>query len=94
MQIKQYSKSKKERMLKEADDLLAKGMSTSKIIKQLGIASPTYYYWRKQQQNGAISPSEEVEIKKNSGKDLAKENSLLRNLIVNMALELNQLKAF
>lgn len=96
MQVKQYSTSKKEAMLRQADELLANGLSTSKIIKQLGIASPTYYAWRKQRKNGTTysSPIEEVEIKKNGGKDLAKENSLLRNLIVNMALELNQLKGF
>ncbi len=96
MQVKQYAKSKKAAMLRQADELLAKGLSTSKIIKELGIASPTYYAWRKQQKNGATSSPllEEVEIKKKDSKDLLKENGLLRNLIVNMALELNQLKVF
>jgi transposase-like protein len=101
MQMKQYSPSKRGTMLRQADELLAKGLSTSKIIKQLGIASPTYYAWRKQEKNGlsfkngsdSTHITEESEFKKKD-RNLLLENSRLRDLVVNMALELNQLKGF
>jgi len=47
MSRKRYTPEQIIKMLREAEVLLAKGLSTSKAVRQIGITEQTYYRWRK-----------------------------------------------
>ena len=71
--------------LRRADVLLGQGMKVPEICKQLGIGEQTYYRWR--QKYGGMSPDM---IKQHGA--LQKENTRLRKVIADQALDIAILK--
>jgi len=72
-------------LLRQADAKLAEGQNIGDICRQLGISDATYYYWRKQ-----YGKMELDEVKRL--KELQKENSRLKKLVADQALDIDILK--
>ena len=71
--------------LRRADVLLGKGMKVPEVCKQLEIAEPTYYRWR--QKYGGMQPEMAKELKA-----LQKENTRLKKMVAEQALDMEILK--
>ena len=71
--------------LREADKLLASGMSVAEAVKQLEIAEWTYYRWRKKY--GGMGKSDAKRLK-----ELEKENARLKRLLAEKDLDNSILK--
>ena len=71
--------------LRRADVLLGKGMKMPEVCKQLEIAEPTYYRWR--QKYGGMQPEMAKELKA-----LQKENTRLKKMVAEQALDMEILK--
>ena len=71
--------------LRQADVALGKGEKVPDICKTLGITEQTYYRWR--QKYGGMAPEMAKELKA-----LAKENSRLKKLVADQALDMEILK--
>ena len=72
-------------MLRQADVELGKGSKVSEVCKRLGISEQTYYRWR--QKYGGMDPQMAKQFK-----DLEKENSRLKKLVADQALDIQILK--
>ena len=68
------------RKLREADAELAKGVAIPEICKVLGVAENTYYRWRNQ--FGGIKADEMKRLK-----ELERENTRLKALVADLALD-------
>jgi putative transposase len=73
------------KLLRQAEAKSAQGQNIDDICRQLGISDATYYYWRKQYGKMEID-----EVKRL--KELQKENSRLKKLIADQALDIDILK--
>jgi putative transposase len=73
------------RLLRQAEAKLAEGQSLDEMCRQLGISDSTFYYWRKQ-----YGKMELDQVKR--FKDLQKENSRLKKLVADQALDIDILK--
>jgi putative transposase len=73
------------KLLRDAQAKLTDGQSIDDICRQLGISDATYYYWRKQ-----YGKMELDEVKRL--KELQKENSRLKKLVADQALDIDILK--
>jgi len=71
--------------LREADKLLASGMSVAEAVKQLEIAEWTYYRWRKKYAGMGKSDAKRL-------KELEKENARLKRLLAEKDLDNSILK--
>jgi transposase len=71
--------------LRQADVELGKGMKVPEVCKQLGISEQTYYRWR--QKYGGMDPAMARQLK-----DLEKENTRLKKLVADQALDIQILK--
>lgn len=71
--------------LQEADAMLNAGNSVSAVIDALGVSEATYHRWRNQ--FGGIKADEAKRLKR-----LEEENSLLRRLVADQALDLQMLR--
>ena len=71
--------------LRRADVLLGKGMKVPEVCKQLEIAEQTYYRWR--QKYGGMQPEMAKELKA-----LQKENTRLKKMVAEQALDMDILK--
>jgi len=71
--------------LREAEVELAKGQSTAKVCRKLGITEQTYYRWRKEY--GSLRVDQVRRLK-----DLERENARLKKLVADQALDLAILK--
>ena len=71
--------------LRRADVELGKGMNVPEVCKQLEIAEQTYYRWR--QKYGGMQPEMAKELKA-----LQKENSRLKKIVAEQALDMEILK--
>jgi transposase-like protein len=71
--------------LRQADVALGKGEQVTDICKQLEITSQTYYRWR--QKYGGMAPEMSKQLKL-----LEKENSRLKKLVAEQALDMEILK--
>jgi transposase-like protein len=67
-------------MLRRADVELGKGRKVPEVCKMLGIVQQTYYRWR--QKYGSMAPEMARELKA-----LQKENSQLKKLVADQALD-------
>lgn len=67
-------------MLRRADVELGQGKKVPEVCKLLGITSQTYYRWR--QKYGGMAPEMAKELKA-----LQKENSRLKRLVADQALD-------
>jgi transposase-like protein len=73
------------RKLREADTALASGSTVEEVCRQLGISDATYYNWRKQYGRMKLNQVKQL-------KDLQKENTQLKKLVAEQALDIAILK--
>ncbi len=66
--------------LREAEVELAKGQTTVEVVRKLGITEQTYYRWRKEY--GGLRMDQAKRLK-----ELEKENSRLKKLLAEQALD-------
>ena len=71
--------------LREADIELGKGLKVPEVCRQLGISEQTYYRWRTKY--GGMDPLMAKQMK-----ELEKENSRLKKLVADQALDMLILK--
>ena len=68
------------RKLREAEVELAKGQTTGEVVRRLGITEQTYYRWRKEYGDLRMDQAKRL-------KELEKENSRLKKLLAEQALD-------
>jgi transposase-like protein len=73
------------RKLREAEVELAKGQTTSDVVRKLGITEQTYYRWRKEYGGLRLDQAKRL-------KELEKENARLKKLLAEQALDNTILK--
>jgi len=73
------------RMLREAEVELSGGMTVKQVAKKLGINEQTYYRWRKEY--GGLRMDQAHRLK-----ELERENSRLKKLVAEQALDISILK--
>jgi len=73
------------RKLREADRLLAEGADVPAVCRHLEISVPTYQRWRAQYK--AMRPEDVVRLK-----GLEKENSRLKRIVADQALDIAMLR--
>lgn len=73
------------RHLRDVDTLMAGGKTTEAACRSLGIATPTYYSWKKKY--GQMSSDELVRLK-----NLELENQRLKKIMANKDLQIDVLK--
>lgn len=73
------------RKLREAEAKLATGASLPQVARDLGISEATFHRWRNRY--GGMNPSETKRLK-----DLEKENTRLKKLVAEQALDIDLLK--
>jgi len=73
------------RLLRQGEAKLAEGQSLDEMCRQLGISDSTFYYWRKQYGKMDLDQVKRF-------KDLQKENSRLKKLVADQALDIDILK--
>ena len=66
--------------LRTAEIELAKGLSTAEVVRTLGIAEQTYYRWRKEYGGLRLDQAKRL-------KELEKENTRLKKLVADQALD-------
>ena len=71
--------------LRKADVELGKGKKVPEVCKQIGITEQTYYRWR--QKYGGMQPKMAKQLKA-----LEKENSRLKKMVAEQALDMEILK--
>ena len=82
---KRYSETQIVSMLRQADVLAGKGSTVPEICREIEVSQQTYYRWR--QKYGGMSPEMVKELK-----ELQKENTRLKNIVANQAIDLEILK--
>ena len=73
------------RLLRQAEAKLAEGQSLDEVCRQLGISDSTFYYWRKQYGKMDLDQVKRF-------KELQKENSRLKKLVADQALDIDIFK--
>jgi len=71
--------------LREADAAIASGTTVEQVCRQLGISDATYYNWRKQYGQMKLDQVKQLKI-------LQKENTQLKKLVADQALDIAILK--
>ncbi len=71
--------------LRQADVLIGQGKNVPEVCKEIEISQQTYYHWR--QKYGGMSPEMAKQLRK-----LQKENSQLRKVVADQALDISILK--
>lgn len=71
--------------LREAEVLLAKGMTVEQACRQIEISEQTYYRWRKKY--GGLNMDQAKQLR-----ELLKENSRLKGVVADQALDIAILK--
>ncbi len=66
--------------LRTAEIELAKGLGTAEVVRKLGIAEQTYYRWRKEYGGLRLDQAKRL-------KELEKENTRLKKLVADQALD-------
>jgi putative transposase len=82
---KKHSPEEIVRKLQQADRLSAEGNTVAEICRQLQVAEPTYYKWRKQFAGMSVEDAKEL-------KALREENARLKRLVAEAELEKLALK--
>ena len=85
MPQKRYKPEQIINKLREAEIGLSKGHSTGRVCRKLGIAEQTYYRWRKEYGGLKVEQARRL-------KDLETENSRLKKLVADLALDKEILK--
>ncbi len=71
--------------LREAEVLLQKGQAVPQVCRQLGVTGQTYYRWRKEYGGMRVDQAKRL-------KDLEKENTQLKKIVADQALDMAILK--
>jgi len=71
--------------LREAEVLLAKGTKVPQVCRKLGVTEQTYYRWRKEY--GGVRTNQVKRLK-----ELEKENTRLKKVVADLALDNSILK--
>ena len=71
--------------LREADVLLSKGQTIAQACKQIGVTDHTYYRWRREYGGLKVDQAKRL-------KALEKENTRLKKLVADQALDMAILK--
>ena len=71
--------------LREAEVEISKGQTIGQVVKKLGITEQTYYRWRKEY--GGLRTDQAKRLK-----ELEKENSRLKKVVANQALDMEILR--
>lgn len=71
--------------LREADEIIASGGTIEQACKQLGVSDATYYNWRKQYGQMKLDQVKQL-------KALQKENTRLKKLVADQAIDIAVLK--
>ena len=66
--------------LREAEVLLAEGLSVGEVVRRLGVTQVTYYRWRREYGGMKIEQAKRL-------KDLEKENARLKHLLADAELD-------
>lgn len=66
--------------LREAEVLMARGMTAAKAIRQLGVSEQTYYRWRNEYGGMQVSQAKKL-------KELEKENARLKRIVADLNLD-------
>lgn len=66
--------------LREAEVLLAEGVSVGEVIRRLGVTKITYYGWRREYGGMKVDQAKRL-------KDLEKENARLKRLLADAELD-------
>ena len=82
---KRHSAEQVVAKLRQAHVALGKGLKVPEVCKQLGISEQTYYRWRKQY--GGMAPETAKQLKA-----LERENTRLKKLVADQALDIQILK--
>ena len=82
---KRHSTEQIVAMLRKADGDLGKGLKVPDVCKQLRISQQTYYHWR--QKYGGMDP-----VMTKQFRELEKENTRLKRLVADQALDNQILK--
>ena len=85
MGVKRYKPEEIISKLREAEVLLAEGMSVGEVVRRLGVTQVTYYRWRKEYGGMKIDQAKRL-------KDLEKENARLKRLLADAELDKSILK--
>jgi len=85
MARKKYTAEQIITKLREAEVELAKGQTTSQVCKKLGITDQTYYRWRKEYGGLRVDQAKRL-------KQLELENSRLKRLVADQAVDISILK--
>ncbi len=73
------------RKLREAEVLIAEGMTAQQAARQVGVTEQTYYRWRKEYGGMKVNQAKRL-------KALEKENSRLKRLVAEKELDIQILK--
>jgi putative transposase len=82
---KRHSPEQIVRKLRQADEKLASGASIPEVARELGVSEATYHRWRNRY--GGMNPRETKRLK-----ELEKENTRLKKLVADQALDIQILK--
>ena len=85
MAKKRYSPEQIIAKLREAEIELAKGQTTGAVCRKLAISEQTYYRWRREYGGLRVDQAKRL-------KELEKENSRLKKVVADQALDLAILK--
>lgn len=80
MKKKEFKPEQIITMLREAEVVLAQGSTAVEVVRKLGITEQTYYRWRREYGGMRIEQAKRL-------KDLEKENTRLKQLVVNLSLD-------
>ena len=85
MPKKRHSAEQIIHKLREAEVALAQGQTVGAVCKQIGVTQQTYYRWRKEYGGLQVDQAKRL-------KDLEKENSRLKKLVADQALDISILR--
>jgi len=85
MPRKIYTPEQIIRKLREAEVLIAEGITTRNAARQVGVTEQTYYRWRKEYGGMKVNQAKRL-------KALEKENSRLKRLVAEKELDIQILK--
>ena len=80
MGAKRYKPEEVISKLREAEVLLAEGVSVGEVVRRLGVTQVTYYRWRKEYGGMKVDQAKRL-------KDLEKENARLKRLLADAELD-------
>ncbi len=80
MARKKYSAEQIIKKLREAEVLQAQGQTIAQVVRQLGVTNQTYYRWRKEYGGLKVDQAKRL-------KELEKENTRLKKLVAEQALD-------